>query len=632
MIPAIGHLSLILAFLMALALGLLPLIHRFSTYRQSLYYGMMVAMVQMAAITASFGSLIYSHAVSDFSVLNVVTNSHSAKPLLYKISGVWGNHEGSMLLWGWMLVAFTFLFTFLSRADSLLKTGVLAMQGLLSAGFLAFILYTSNPFIRVFPRAAEGQGFNPLLQDIGLAIHPPCLYVGYVGFSLSFSAAITVLAIGKAGSDWAARIKPWVLVSWSFLTLGIALGSWWAYRELGWGGFWFWDPVENASLMPWLLGTALLHSLIVVEKRQQLHSWTLLLALFTFALSLLGTFLVRSGILTSVHSFANDPERGFFILALLSIVTCFSLLLFACRAHRLVLPGSFSPVSRESALLFNNLFLVTACSTILLGTLYPIFYELLSDGKLSIGTPYFSAVFIPIMLPLLGLAAVGSLLKWKQDRLRTNLRKHLLPVSAGIATALFGWWQLPGCSLQGLVALWLGGWLIAAMLREWGLRVKLVGRVPTSFYAMALAHIGAGMLAIGVTVAVTGFQEKQQMMKPGDKLEMAGYVITFQGVTYQQGPNYLIRKGKLYVETTSGNEITTLYPEVRFYPVEKSQTTESAVHTRLAGDLYAAMGDMEGEENAAIRLYFRPFILWIWSGAGLMALGGIVALFRRRKS
>lgn len=637
MIPAIGQLALILSFLAAIALASAPLLYSFGTKRQVLGYSSMVLLVESLALTAAFSILIYSHIISDFSVANVVQNSHTSKPLIYKISGVWGNHEGSMLLWGWMLVMFTAAFAVFSPADSIFKTGVLSVQGVLSAGFLAFIIYTSNPFARIFPPALEGEGLNPLLQDIGLALHPPCLYIGYVGFSLGFSAAITALVLGRGNVLWASYLKPWVLFSWSFLTVGIALGSWWAYRELGWGGFWFWDPVENASLMPWLTGTALLHSLIVLEKRQHLQSWTLLLAITTFSLSLLGTFLVRSGVLTSVHSFASDPARGFFILLFLTIVIGTSLTLFAFRASRLKSSGGFAVLSRESFILFNNLLLLTACSTILLGTLYPIFYELLVGGKLSIGAPYFASTFIPIALPLLGLAAIGSLLKWKQDKLQG---KNFVMAALALIPAVMSVFWLGQFTWLAFAGIWFAAWLIVAMGAEWARRVhlfakplpesiKLARQIPASFYAMIIAHTGVALLTVGVTVAVTGFQEKEQLMQLGDTVSIAGYHVAFNGVSYHTGPNYMLRRAMLYVETVNGDEITTLMPEVRFYPVEKSQTTESAVYSHLFSDIYAAMGEVDDKGGAVIRMYYRPLISLIWGGALLMALGGMLACGRR---
>ncbi len=624
MIPEIGHLSLILSFLMAIALACSPLVARFSNRQQVMGYSYMVLLVQFATLSSAFLILIYSHVVSDFSVLNVVNNSHTAKPLLYKISGVWGNHEGSMLLWSWMLSLVTVSFAWLSRIEAVAKIGVLAVQGLLTAGFLAFILFTSNPFVRVFPPAREGLGLNPLLQDVGLALHPPCLYMGYVGFSLGFSLAVTVLARGKRESHWAAYLKPWILLSWCFLTAGIALGSWWAYRELGWGGFWFWDPVENASLMPWLTGTALLHSLIVLEKRQHLQSWTLLLALTTFALSLLGTFLVRSGVLTSVHSFASDPARGFFILIFLALVVGCSLTLFALRASKVQSSGHFGLLSRESFLLFNNLILLTACATILLGTLYPLFYEMLAGGKLSIGAPYFAATFVPITLPLLGLAAIGSFLAWQQGKIKRV--KHGLPALLALLPLAGFYTLMPYAGILAHSAIWLAFWLLSAMLLEWGKR-GLWRKQPHAFYAMLFAHSGLAVLVLGVTLAVAGFQEKEQRMQPGGQMEIAGYRVTFKGLHYLQGPNYMLRRATLYVETINGNEVALLKPEVRFYPVEKSQTTESAIHTRFLSDIYAAMGETDASSQATvIRLYYRPGISLLWGGAFLMVMGGGLAL------
>lgn len=595
-------------------------------------------------ILTSFACLVTSYVTSDFSVLNVALNSHTQKPLLYKITGTWGNHEGSMLLWVTVLALFTTCFAWFSRAEMRLRHAVLLVQGVILLGFLSFILLTSNPFIRLFPVPENGNGLNPLLQDIGLALHPPLLYTGYVGFSLTFSAAIALLFYpGEQAVSWARVVKPWAMVSWGFLTLGIGMGSWWAYRELGWGGFWFWDPVENASLMPWLAGTAFVHSLLVLEKRDTLKRWCVLLALLTFSLSLLGTFLVRSGVLTSVHSFANDPGRGLFILALLAFFIISSLTLFAFRSPRLKATAAFGVVSRETSLFLNNLFILTACATVMLGTLYPLLLEVWNGSHLSIGAPYFNQVFNPLALPLLALAIIGPALHWKQDSLKALGKRLLLPaLSLPIAYTIVTMSGKP-TSWLGIAALAFSVWLVVGLGVLTASRIQLF-RLPLTesakrlftlsrnFQSMALAHLGLAILVIGITGASEWQEEKQYVAKVGEEKAYAigPYTATLHTLDYAEGANYLVRRAVFYINHGS-DEVAHLAPETRYYPVEKSQTTEAAIYTSFLSDTYVAIGEMDKEGHIAIRLYYKPLINAIWLGCVLMAVGAFLAVTGKKQ-
>lgn len=618
-IPEIGYLALVAAFFSALTAAIFPaLAKRFS-------------IALFGLVTLAFGVLVYCYIVSDFSVLNVATNSHTAKPLLYKISGSWGNHEGSMLLWMWMLSFFTALFTWRSSLDPTLKTHALRIQNVICLGFLAFIILTSNPFERIFPAPENGSGLNPLLQDIGLAMHPPLLYAGYVGFSLSFSAALAFLLSPIPAEIWARKLKPWVMLSWSILTLGIAMGSWWAYRELGWGGFWFWDPVENASLMPWLSGTALAHSLLMTEKRRALTRWTVLLAIMTFSFSLLGTFLVRSGVLTSVHAFANDPERGLFILLFLFAVIGSSLTLFALRAPRLGKAVSFAPLSREMSLLVNNLLILTACGTVLLGTLYPLILEILTDERVSVGPPYFNATFNWLAIPLLFLAFIGASLKWKRDRFVRIAQQAVFPAFCFMAALIVFGLSSPILVTLGIAfSAWLaGGMLWTLFVRSHGLR--RITKLPLTFHGMILSHLGLALLTLSITVVSHWQQESEEVMTVGRTQTLAGYTITLDNVDLIAGPNYISRMG-FFTVTHPDHSQLHLTPESRFYPIEQSTTTESAIDSTLARDIYIAMGETDGKGHYAVRMYYKPLINGIWLGALLMALGGIVAIVGKRKS
>ena len=639
MIPTLGLITLIIALCMSFALAISPLVTRKNTRLQ--HIPLWLSTLIFLCLSISFLCLMTSYIISDFSVLNVAMNSHISKPLLYKITGTWGNHEGSMLLWVLSISLFTVLFAWKSRFPFPLRSITLSTQGALLAGFLLFVLITSNPFIRIFPIPDNGMGLNPLLQDIGLAMHPPMLYLGYVGFSLGFSAAVALLFFPQENASlWAKRLKPWILTSWSFLTLGIGLGSWWAYRELGWGGFWFWDPVENASLMPWLSATALVHSLLVLEKRDTLKRWSVLLALITFSLSLLGTFLVRSGVLTSVHAFATDPARGVFILVLLFLVIGFALVLFSLRSHRLNGTATFESISRETFLLINNLLLLTACATVLLGTLYPLLLEVVSTTRISVGAPYFSAMFSVIAVPTLILAAISPLLNWRNDRLPTLLRSFYLPALCVIFSVTLLWWMELHASIPTMIMLALSSWLILGILLLIAKRIQLFRtslshsfslllNLPSNSKAMALAHIGVGLLALSITVTNQWQQETEEIMEIGHTQNIGAYTLTLQSVNYHQENNYLARRATFQVH--EGNkEITRLYPETRYYPVEKTQTTEAAIYYTAMSNLYIAIGEVDDSGHVAVRSYYKPFINGIWIGCLLMVIGIILPIFRRQ--
>ena len=640
MIPEIGHYALVLALLLASVQGIVPLVGAARNDRSFMALGRAAAVGQFAFVAIAFLSLTYLYVVSDFSVANVAQNSHSAKPLLYKISGVWSNHEGSMVLWVLILALFGMMVSvFGANLPPSLRARVLGIQGLIAAAFLLFILFTSNPFLRVLPAPADGNGLNPLLQDPGLAFHPPFLYLGYVGFSVTFSFAVAALIEGRVDPAWARWVRPWALGAWCALTLGIGLGSWWAYYELGWGGFWFWDPVENASFMPWLAGTALLHSAIVVEKRDALKSWTILLAIITFTLSLIGTFLVRSGVLTSVHAFATDPARGLFILAILVIVAGGSLTLFAMRAPSLKAGGLFAPISREGSLLLNNLLLTTATATVFLGTLYPLFLDALGGGKVSVGAPYFNDTFVPLMAPLIAAMAVGPMLAWKRGDLAGVLGRLRFALGAAFGVVL-GAWYLKGGPALAVAGIGLAAWLFAGTFVELAQRIRLFGapladsfarlrHLPRADLGRTVAHGALAVVVAGLTASSAWQSEKILVMRPGETVTIAGYSLAFEGVEEIQGPNYTARRGTLRV-TRNGREVATLIPEKRFYPVRDSATTEAAIHTTWLADLYAVLGDGDGRGGWIVRVYHNPLVPWIWIGAILMALGGLVSLSDRR--
>ena len=639
MIPELGNFALILALLLALIQGTLPIIGAARGIPSWIALARPVVQGQFVFIAIAFFCLAYSFVNSDFSVINVAQNSNSRLPLEYRFAATWGSHEGSLLLWVLMLASWSVAVSVFSRRlpDDMVAR-VLGVMGLISVGFLLFMLFTSNPFDRMLPGAAEGSDLNPLLQDPGMVFHPPMLYMGYVGFSVAFAFAIAALLSGQLDATWARWSRPWTTIAWSFLTIGIMLGSWWAYYELGWGGWWFWDPVENASFMPWLVGTALVHSLAVTEKRGSFKSWTVLLAICAFSLSLLGTFLVRSGVLTSVHAFATDPKRGIFILAFLVIVIGASLLLFAWRAPKIGLGGKFEVLSRESLLLANNLLLMVAAGSILLGTLYPLIIDALDLGKLSVGPPYFESVFVPLMTPAIFLIGVGPLARWKQASLpdlavRLRWAFAVSMVTALVMPFLMGEWK-PWVSFGLLLAFW----VIASMavnLRhrllssgKEGLFAKLASQ-SRSYYGMHVAHLGIAVFIIGVTL-VGGYEtEKDVRMEIGNTVEVGGYTFRFNGAKKEPGPNYMADIGQLDV-LRNGEKVRSMEPEKRTYTASGMAMTEAAIDTGVFRDLYVALG--EPLENGAwvVRVYHKPFVDWIWFGCILMAFGGFLAVSDRR--
>ncbi|MED6308659.1 MAG: heme lyase CcmF/NrfE family subunit [Pseudomonadota bacterium] len=641
MIVEIGHFALILALCVAVTQSAVPMIGAHQNNRGWMAVAGPTAVAQLGLLLISFFALMYAYVTSDFSVKNVAANSNSLKPMIYKISGVWGNHEGSMLLWVLILALFGAIVAGFGRnLPPGLKARTLAVQALVSVGFLLFIILTSNPFERLVPAPIDGRGLNPLLQDPGLALHPPILYAGYVGFSISFSFAVAALIEGKVDAAWARWVRPWTLLAWLFLTAGIALGSWWAYYELGWGGWWYWDPVENASFMPWLVGTALLHSAIVVEKRDALKSWTILLAILTFSLSLIGTFLVRSGVLTSVHAFATDPERGVFILLRLVIAIGGRLALYAWRAPQLQSGGLFQPISREGGLVVNNLLLTTSAATVFLGTLYPLFLEAFGGGKVSVGPPFFNATFIPLMVPLVIALGVGPLLPWKRADLGGVLARLKLAFAAALILTLITAYLTWGKGVFGAMGIGIAVWLGASVMVEFGERIGF-GRVslsdsvkraiglPRAAWGRTLAHFGLAVTVAGVTGAGLWQVESIQIMRPGDKVEVSGYEFTFEGAENVRGPNYGAERGTFTVRD-DGQVVAELSGERRRYFVSGDETTEAGIHTTAMYDLYAVLGEPNGKGGWTTRLYYKPLVPWLWLGSLIMVLGGIVSLTDRR--
>jgi cytochrome c-type biogenesis protein CcmF len=640
MIAELGHFALILALLLALLQGTVPLLGAARRDLGWMALSRRTALGQFVLVSLAFAALIHAYVTSDFSVANVFENSHSAKPLLYKVTGVWGNHEGSMVLWVFILsLCGAAVAGFGGDLPAELRARVLAVQGMIGSGFLLFILLTSDPFQRLMPAPPDGRGLNPVLQDPGLAFHPPFLYLGYVGFSVAFSFAVAALIEGRVDAAWARWVRPWTLAAWCALTIGIAMGSWWAYYTLGWGGWWFWDPVENASLMPWLVGTALLHSAIVVEKREALKTWTILLAIVTFSLSLIGTFLVRSGVLTSVHAFAVDPARGTFILLLLLVAIGGSLSLYAVRAPSLKGGGLFAPISREGALVLNNLLLTTAAATVFLGTLYPLFSEELGGPKLSVGFPFFDRTFAPLMVPLLMAVAIGPLLAWKRGDLLGALQRLWLAFTAAAAVVLLGFYLTHGGPVLAVLGLALAAWVFMGAVLEWAERVKL-GRapmgeswrrarhLPRAAHGMTLAHLGLAVALAGI--AASAWQkERIEIVRPGQDLAIAGYTLHLDDVTHVSGANFTADRAGITV-TRDGKVIAEMHPEKRFFPVQQMPTSVTAIHTNLLADLYVALGDSDGAGGWTIRAYWKPLVPWIWIGAVFMALGGFLSLSDRR--
>jgi cytochrome c-type biogenesis protein CcmF len=645
MIPELGHFAMILALLLALVQGILPIVGAHKGMREWMAVARPAAFGQAFFVTFAWSCLVWSFTQNDFSVINVAQNSNTLLPTAYKVAASWGSHEGSLLLWVLMLSGWGLAVAIFSRhLPEEMVARVLGVMGLVAVGFITFMLVTSDPFDRLFPAAAEGRDLNPLLQDPGMVFHPPLLYMGYVGFSVAFAFAVAALLGGKLDAAWARWSRPWTTVAWCFLTLGIALGSWWAYYELGWGGWWFWDPVENASFMPWLVGTALIHSLAVTEKRGTFKAWTVLLAIFAFSLSLLGTFLVRSGVLTSVHAFATDPQRGVFILMFLVIVIGSSLALFAWRAPRVGLGGRFEAVSRESMLLGNNVLLAVACGTVLLGTLYPLFLDALGLGKISVGPPYFDAVFVPVMAPLVFLMGVGPIARWKSAelpdlwvRLRwalvISLVIGLLLPFAGAAEDGLPW------SPMAAFGYWMAAWIVVATLdmirhqirhAQGGLAAKLAAQ-PRGWWGMILAHLGVAVFIVGVT-SVRGFEvERDVKMVPGDTVVVHGYTFKFNGVREVRGPNYNAAEGN-FTLLKRDKVIDTLEPQKRIYFAQSQMPmTEASIRSSLIGDVYVSLGEPVDDNGAwTVRVYYKPFVTWIWGGCVLMALGGFVAMSDRR--
>lgn len=623
----LGQLSLCLALALSVVMAVAGLIGARQNASRAREIASASALGFFVFIVLAFGALTYASVTSDFSVANVAANSHTAKPLLYKITGVWGNHEGSMLLWMLVLGLYSGVIAWSQRGGTQLTSAALGVQGLLAVAFLLFILFTSNPFLRIDPPPLEGAGLNPLLQDLGLALHPPMLYIGYVGLSATFAYAAAALITGVAGAAWARAARPFMLMAWIALSAGITLGSWWAYYELGWGGFWFWDPVENAALMPWLVATALLHSALATERTGAFRSWTLLLSIAAFSLSLIGTFLVRSGVLSSVHAFANDPERGVFILWMLVIAIGGALALFAWRAPKLESGTAFEPVSRESALLLNNVLLTAAAATVFIGTLYPLFLDAVNGTKISVGPPYFARTFAPLMVALLVLVPFGPALSWKRGDLKAVLRV-LAPgfgaAALAVVIVLFLWTPhvLAACGAFALAA-----WVIGATLADFYRRPGAWHARPASTYASALAHIGLAITLLGVTGTTLWRSEGLEVLKPGGSMQVAQYQLTLDAVNGVRGPNYDAERATITVRD-GGETLAVMHPEKRVYPIERQATAETAIRTTGFGDLYLALGDRRGD-GWQVRAFVNPLAPFIWFGGGIMALGGLASLWGR---
>ncbi|KON81771.1 heme lyase CcmF/NrfE family subunit [Azoarcus sp. PA01] len=639
MIPELGHFALILALVLALVQAVVPMVGANRNRVALMAVGRPAAQGQFLAIAFAFGCLTWAFVTSDFSLQLAAVNSHTDTPLVYKITGVWGNHEGSLLLWALSLSLWTVAVTVFSRnLPDAFMARVLGVLGWISAGFLSFTLVTSNPFDRLLPAVAQGRDLNPLLQDAGMIIHPPLLYMGYVGFSVAFAFAIAALLSGRMDAAWARWSRPWTTVAWVFLTAGIAVGSGWAYYELGWGGWWFWDPVENASFMPWLLGTALIHSLAVTEKRGAFRSWTILLAISAFSLSLLGTFLVRSGVITSVHAFATDPRRGLFILALLVVVIGVSLTLFAWRAPKLAGGGSFGLVSRDATLLGNNVLLAVATGSVLLGTLYPLFLDALNLGKISVGPPYFEAVFVPLMTPVVVLMVLGPFVRWKGDGIGRVLRPLLPVMVASIAIGLGVAFAVGHVTVRTVLGLVLAAWVLLGSARllmtrfaeRRGASAAAVLRgIPSAWWGMWLAHLGIGIFIIGATMAGSLHERLDVRMQPGQTAQLAGYTFTFRGVADAPGPNYDAARATIDV-TRSGIPVATLHPEKRFYIAQQMPMTEASIDIGPFRDVYVNLGDRLDDGSWVVGLFYKPFISWVWLGCLLMAVGGVFAAADRR--
>ncbi|TIP03615.1 MAG: heme lyase CcmF/NrfE family subunit [Mesorhizobium sp.] len=637
-----GHFALVLAFALSLVQMLVPLVGARTGNQRLMAVGGPVTVTGFALTALSFTALASAYAGSDFSVANVWENSHSLQPMIYKITGTWGNHEGSMLLWVLILTFFGALVAvFGNNLPATLKANVLAVQGMIGAAFFMFILTTSNPFIRLNPAPVEGRDLNPVLQDLGLAIHPPLLYLGYVGFSVCFSFSVAALIEGRIDASWARWVRPWTLVAWMFLTGGIAMGSYWAYYELGWGGFWFWDPVENASFMPWLAGTALLHSAIVMEKRSALKIWTLLLAILTFSLSLLGTFLVRSGVLTSVHAFATDPARGVFILCILTLFIGGSLALFALRASSLTAGGLFHPISREGALVLNNLFLTTAAATVLVGTLYPLALEALTGGKISVGAPFFDLTFGPLMLPLLVIVPFGPLLAWKRGDVIAASQRLMAAFALALAAMLVTGLFIDGASIFAALGVGLAVWLVAGALTDLAVKsgagsvapavmFRRFAGLPRSVFGTALAHLGLGLTLLGIVGTLCFGTERILTMRPGETVELSGHTLRFEGLFPQKGPNFTEDRARFLLIGADGNANGEISSAKRFFQARQMATTESGIRTLGLSQLYLSLGDEGNDGSVVVRLWWKPLVTLIWGGALVMMAGAAMSLADRR--
>tara|TARA_B100000029_G_scaffold94699_1_gene84893 strand:+ start:793 stop:2679 length:1887 start_codon:yes stop_codon:yes gene_type:complete len=616
MTPSLGNLSLWLSLLFAIS--------QFFSARKNINLKFVSLSVKGLLISSliSFFLLMYLHIVSDFSVLNVFQNSHTTKPLLYKISGVWGNHEGSMLLWILVLTIFNYsIFKLFNKKNSIFILKALEVQAFISIGFILFTVLTSNPFERIFPTQPDGLGFNPILQDPALAIHPPLLYVGYVGFSAAFSLSIATLSLNNNDRiPWYNYMKPFVAAAWTFLTIGIALGSIWAYYELGWGGWWFWDPVENASFMPWLLGTALLHSLIVVEKRKSLQTWVLLLAILAFLLSVVGTFLVRSGILTSVHTFALDPSRGLYILIFTALIGIYSLTLFGSKSKNYYNNNYFTFFSKEGSILVNNILMIVVCSTVFLGTMYPLIIEALTGSKISVGEPYYNSTVIPIMIPAILVMGAGPFLSWGKEN-KSNIFKKLIPnILVTILLTFFIFLFYQSYTVIGIAGILLSFWIISNNF------MMLIKKVKKYSISMIVSHLGVGLLILGITGSSTWQNEKITKMKISEETKIEKYNIVFDKINEISGPNYVAIQGNFLVYDKERKIIASLKPENRFYPIENNFTTEASIHTNLFRDLYIVLGEGNLDDGWVVRIYHNPLVIWIWIGALVIFLGGVTSI------
>ncbi len=641
MIVELGHFALIIALAIAVLQSIVPMVGAQKGWLDWMRFATPAAQAQLVLTGLSFAALTYAFVVSDFSVKLVVANSHSAKPMLYKVTGVWANHEGSMLMWVTILSLFgATVATFGKAIPPSLKARVLAIQGMIGVAFLAFILLTSNPFLRLARPPFDGNGMNPLLQDPGLAFHPPFLYLGYVGLSVSFSFAIAALIEGKVDAAWARWVRPWTLAAWVFLTIGIGLGSWWAYYELGWGGWWFWDPVENSSFMPWLIATALLHSAIVVEKRNALKSWTILLAILAFSFSLIGTFIVRSGVITSVHAFANDPVRGMFILLILGLTIGSALTVYAFRATSLRTNAVFGIVSRESGLVINNLLLTVATAVVFIGTIWPLIAEIFTGAKISVGAPFFDMAFTPFMVVLAFLVPLGAVMPWKRAKVGRSMRSLWGVLALSVALGGLVWVMQTGGSMLAPVGLALALWLVLGAIVDIASRVKLgkaglreslrrASNLPRSEWGKLMAHAGFGVTIFAITVLTAWQVEDIRSIKAGETYPLGNYEVRFDSVGGVQGPNYIAQRGTFTV-FKNGVEIEKMYPEKRRYPIEGTSTTEAAISQNLARDLYIVIGDKQDDGGWAVRSYIKPFTSWLWIGILMLAFGGLLSLSDRR--